>query len=143
LLLRQAFCATDSGVKNPEGKTVARILVVDDEPMLRRTFRSILEKAGHVVIEAEDGAQAISMFSAHKPDLVLTDIIMPNREGVEFIGELRRQDRDVPIIAISGGGSTGGDLFLTLATHLGATQTLHKPIRQAALLEAVDACLKP
>lgn len=120
---------------------MAHILVVDDEPMLRHTFRAILEKAGHDVSEAEDGAQAIAMFSKQKPDLVLTDIIMPNQEGVEFIGELRRRDQDVPIIAVSGGGSTGGELFLTLATHLGATQTLHKPVRQAALLEAVAACL--
>jgi DNA-binding response OmpR family regulator len=120
---------------------MANVLVVDDEPMLRRTFRAILEQAGHVVVEAEDGARAIALFSAHKPDLVITDIIMPNREGVEFIGEMRRHDREVPIIAISGGGSTGGELFLTLASHLGATRTLQKPIRQAALLEAVDACL--
>jgi DNA-binding response OmpR family regulator len=129
--------------KNPQGVAVANILLVDDEPMLRRTFRAILEQAGHVVAEAEDGARAIASFVANKPDLVITDIIMPNREGVEFIGELRRQDREVPIIAISGGGSTGGELFLTLATHLGATRTLHKPIRQAALLEAVAACLSP
>jgi CheY-like chemotaxis protein len=120
---------------------MAHILVVDDEPMLRRTLRAILENAGHTVAEAEDGKQALKMFSADKPDLVLTDIIMPNREGVETIGELRQLDAQLPIIAMSGGGSTGGDLFLTLAIQVGATRTLAKPLRQAELLEAIAACL--
>jgi DNA-binding response OmpR family regulator len=120
---------------------MARILLVDDEPMLRRTLRAILEKAGHVVAEAGDGDVALAMFSEDKPDLVITDIVMPNREGVETIRELRALDANVPIIAISGGGNTGGDLFLTLASHLGANQTLTKPIRQATLLETVNDCL--
>jgi DNA-binding response OmpR family regulator len=120
---------------------MARILVIDDEPMLRRTLRGILERAGHTVAEAEDGDQALVLFADHEPDLVLTDIIMPNREGVEMIGELRRRNSNVPIIAMSGGGAAGGDLFLTLARRLGATWTLNKPIRQATLLDAVDACL--
>jgi CheY-like chemotaxis protein len=120
---------------------MASILVVDDEPALRRTLRSILEKAGHSVAEAGDGSEALVSFAADKPDLVLTDIIMPNREGVEMIGEMRRRDANLPIIAMSGGGTAGGDLFLTLARHVGATRTLEKPIRQSDLLEAVDACL--
>lgn len=121
---------------------MAQILLVDDEPMLRRTLRTMLEKAGHAVTEAADGQQALMMFTAARPDLVLTDIVMPNREGVETIGEMRLRDASVPIIAMSGGGSsTNGELFLSLAHHLGASQTLSKPIRQAALLEAVDACL--
>ena len=74
---------------------------------------------------------------------MVTDIIMPNREGAETIGEMRRLEPDLPIIAMSGGGSRGGDLFLSLAERLGATATLAKPIRQAELLETVDRCLKP
>ena len=109
--------------------------------MLRCTLRAILKKAGHTVAEAEDGNQALKVFSANKPDLVLSDIIMPDREGVETIGELRQLDAQVPIIAMSGGGSTSGDLFLTLAIHAGATRTLAKPIRQTDLLEAIAASL--
>jgi len=120
---------------------MARILLVDDEPMLRRTLRTILEKAGHEVTEAGDGDQALLMFEEDKPDMVITDIVMPNREGVETIREMRRLDTRLPIIAMSGGGNTGGDLFLRLASLLGANHTLSKPIRQAVLLEAVDACL--
>jgi DNA-binding response OmpR family regulator len=122
---------------------VAHILVVDDEALLRRTLRAILERAGHTVSEAQDGKRALEMFDANKPDLVLTDIIMPDREGIETIGDLRNRDPKLPIIAMSGGGSTGGDLFLTLARNLGATQTLAKPIRQSVLLDAVEACLSP
>src|SRR5690242_8002624 len=98
---------------------MAQILVIDDEPMLRRTLRAVLERAGHTVVEAEDGNQGLEQFNVQRPDLVLTDIIMPNREGVETIGEMRRQAPDLPIIAMSGGGTRGGDLFLTLAERLG------------------------
>ena len=120
---------------------MGQVLLVDDDPMLRRMLRAMLERAGHVVIEAEDGDQGMAMFVEHKPDLVLTDIIMPNREGVEFIGALRRENSHAPIIAMSGGGSKGGELFLRLATQLGATRTLDKPIRQETLLATVDDCL--
>ncbi|HLZ74191.1 response regulator [Phenylobacterium sp.] len=120
---------------------MAFILVVDDEQMLRTTLRAILQRAGHEVAEAEDGAKAMELFRVNTPDLVITDIIMPNREGVETIGEMRAAAPDLPIIAMSGGGSRGGELFLSLAARLGATQTLAKPIRQAELLAAVDACL--
>ena len=120
---------------------MANILVVDDEQMLRRTLRALLERAGHTVVEAEDGDEGFALFRSQSFDLVLTDIIMPNREGVETIGEMRRHAPDLPIIAMSGGGSRGGELFLELAQKLGATATLAKPIRQAELIAAVDACL--
>ena len=121
---------------------MAVILVIDDEQMLRRTLRVILERAGHTVVEAEDGDRGLAAFKAERPHLVLTDIIMPNREGAETIGEMRRLAPDLPIIAMSGGGSRGGELFLTLAKRLGASATLSKPIRQAELVAAVEACLK-
>jgi DNA-binding response OmpR family regulator len=120
---------------------VARILIVDDETLVRRTLRAMLERAGHVVDEADNGETALRVFAAETPDLVITDIVMPDREGVETIGDLRKANPDLPIIAISGGGSIGEDFFLTLAAQFGATRTLSKPIRQADLLAAVDACL--
>jgi len=120
---------------------MARILVIDDEALLRRTLRTMLERAGHSVAEAEDGREGLKLFLAEPFDLVLTDIVMPNSEGVETIGDMRRRDASVPIIAISGGGSAGGELFLRLATQLGATRTLAKPIRQADLIKAVNDCL--
>jgi DNA-binding response OmpR family regulator len=121
---------------------MAQILIVEDEQMLRATLRAILQRAGHEVAEAEDGAKAMKIFQATRPDLVITDIIMPNREGVETIGEMRAIAPDLPIIAMSGGGSSrGGELFLELASQLGATRTLTKPIRLADLFVAGEACL--
>ena len=104
---------------------MANILVNEAEDMLRRTLRTRLERAGHTVVEAADGDEGMAQFKLQRPDLVLTDIIMPNREGVETIGEMRREAPDLPIIAMSGGGSRGGD----------------KPIRQAELIAAVERCL--
>lgn len=120
---------------------MALILVVDDEPLMRRTLRAGLEAAGHQVEEAEDGNEALKKFTELKPDLVVTDIVMPDREGVETIGAMRRLAPDAPIIAMSGGGSVGGTLFLELAEQLGATRTVAKPIRNADLLRLVDECL--
>jgi DNA-binding NtrC family response regulator len=121
---------------------MASILVIDDEVLMRTTLRTALEKAGHQVAEARDGNQGMKVFAEVRPDLVLTDIIMPDREGIEMIREMRSLDPDVPIIAMSGGGSVGGDLFLELAARLGATRTLSKPIRNADLVAAVDECLQ-
>lgn len=133
--------ATHGCSVNKKRWAMALVLVVDDEPLMRRTLRTALEKAGHQVEEAQDGNEGLKKFSALKPDLVLTDIVMPDREGVETIGQLRRLDSEVPIIAMSGGGSVGGTLFLDLAKQLGATRTVNKPIRNADLLVMVDECL--
>lgn len=120
---------------------MAVILVIDDEPMMRRMLRVMLERAGHTVLEAKDGNKGLAQLARGAPDLVLTDILMPDREGVETIGEIRRLAPDLPVIAMSGGGSIGGDLILTIAEKVGATRTLAKPIRQDDLLAAVDAAL--
>jgi DNA-binding NtrC family response regulator len=121
--------------------SMAAILLIDDEPMLRRTIRTMLERAGHTVSEAGGGADGVSAFRQKRPDLVLTDMAMPDGEGVECIRELQSLDAAVPIIAMSGGGSVGGTLYLTLASQAGAQQSLQKPFRRDALLAAVDSCL--
>lgn len=120
---------------------MAFILVVDDDAMLRTTLRSILERAGHEVAEAADGKLGLACYRARRPDLVLIDMIMPNREGGETIMELRAGGGDVPIIAMSGGGFDGGALYLTIASEVGADRVLKKPIRAHDLLQAVEACL--
>ena len=120
---------------------MALILVVDDEPLMRRTLRTALERAGHQVEEAQDGNEGLRLFREHKPDLVLTDIVMPDREGVETIQAMRALDPEMPIVAMSGGGSVGPELFLDLAQRLGATRTIAKPIRNAELTALVDECL--
>jgi CheY-like chemotaxis protein len=120
---------------------VARILVIDDEDELRSMLRQMLEHAGHEVAEAVNGAAGIEIYERDAPDLIITDIIMPEKEGVETIIALRRADPALPIIAISGGGRLDATDFLTMAKKLGARHTLTKPFRRDQLLEAVGECL--
>lgn len=120
---------------------MARILVVDDEPLFRQTLRSILEAAGHEVAEAADGEECLRRYRAARPDVIMMDIVMPVKEGIETITELRRTDPDLSIIAVTGGGSIGTKLLSDIALAVGATAALAKPVRREDLLSAVDACL--
>ena len=110
---------------------MARILIIDDEPNLRSTLRRTLHQAGHQVSEAGNGAEGIDSYERDPPDLVITDIFMPEKEGIETIIALHRADPDLPIIAISGGGHSGDMDFLCVAEKVGARHTLsypHEPI---------------
>ncbi len=120
---------------------MARILVVDDEEVIRSTVRQILERAGHEVREAADGALALRAFREQGADLVLTDIIMPEMEGVETTVALRKISADVKIIAMSGGGRTRNLDFLKVARKLGADGVLPKPFGMKDLLSAVEQAL--
>lgn len=120
---------------------MARILVVDDEELARFTIRDILETAGHVVDEAANGNEAIASQVADPFDLIITDIVMPEKEGVETIIELRRDYPDLKIIAISGGGRTKNMDFLKFADEFGADKILAKPFSEEELLERVNECL--
>lgn len=120
---------------------MARILVVDDEELARFTMREILEGAGHEVEEAKNGAQGISLQRSRRFDVVVTDIIMPEKEGVQTIIELRQEFPSLPIIAISGGGRTRNLDFLKIAEQYGAKKILPKPFSEEELLSAVEGCL--
>ena len=120
---------------------MARILIIDDEDELRFLLRQMLEHAGHEVTEAVNGAEGIELFERDSHELIITDIIMPEKEGVETILALRRTDPKLPIIAISGGGRLDATDFLTMAKKLGARHTLAKPFRRDQLLDAVSECL--
>ncbi len=120
---------------------MARILIIDDEDELRSMLRRMLEQVGHEVTEAVNGTEGIQSYEQDRPDLIITDIIMPEKEGVETIIALRRADPDLPIIAISGGGRLEATDFLTMAKKLGARHTLSKPFRRDQLLEAVGECI--
>jgi DNA-binding NtrC family response regulator len=120
---------------------MARILIIDDEPNMRSMLRRMLHRAGHQVSEAGNGAEGIDSYERDPPDLVITDILMPKKEGIETIIALHRADPDLPIIAISGGGRSGGRDFLSSAEKLGACHTLPKPFRGDRLLSAVSECL--
>ena len=116
---------------------MARILIIDDDDQFRRMLRNMLERAGHEVGEAPDGNVGIRFYRENHSDLVITDLIMPEKEGLETIQELRRDFQDIKIIAISGGGQFGPENYLYLAKKLGAHRTFTKPIEREALLGAV------
>jgi DNA-binding response OmpR family regulator len=121
---------------------VARILIIDDEDQPRRMLQQVLIRAGYEVIEARDGNQGLQLFRASPTDLIITDILMPEKEGLETIIDLRREFPAVKIIAISGGGRTGNLNFLEVAKRLGAQRTLQKPFELQEMIAAVRELLQ-
>jgi CheY-like chemotaxis protein len=120
---------------------LATILVVDDDAKVRTVLTRMLRSAGHSVVGASDGRQALEVAGAELFDLVVTDILMPEVEGLETITRLQSSSPQVPIIAISGGGRVDGRLCLELASSMGAKAVLRKPIELAELLGAVKQAL--
>jgi CheY-like chemotaxis protein len=120
---------------------MAKILVIDDDGGMRRTASRMLRRGGHKVVEAEDGAEGLRVFRTERPDIVVSDIVMPKKEGIETIRELRREDPALLILAISG-DLTGSAAYLHFAKMLGANGTLAKPFRAADLLREIDKLIQ-
>jgi CheY-like chemotaxis protein len=106
---------------------MTRILLIDDDDQFRGMLRQVLGKEGHEVVEARNGKDAITLFRGEPTDLVISDIFMPEQEGLQTICDLRREFPDVKIIAISAGGSGGSMNFLSAAQMFGAQRALWKP----------------
>ena len=119
---------------------MARILVVDDDPHVRELLKDALMREGHEVVEASNGDLGIASYRAEGADVVITDLLIPVKEGMEMIRELQKEDPNVKVIAISGGGIKGAD-YLPLAKDLGAVATLQKPFRMQEMIEAVENAL--
>ena len=120
---------------------MARILVVDDDDLIRRLVVKTLERAGYEVVASADGRQAAQEYDKDPTDLIITDLFMPEKEGMEIIMELRRDHPDVKIIAISGAGSLGPTGYLEVARMIGASRTLAKPFGKEELLNTVRELL--
>lgn len=120
---------------------MANILVIDDDGAVRRLVRRVLELGGHTVVEAGDGAEGMKMYHAHVVDVVITDLYMPDQDGIETIQLLRDEAPDCRILAISGGASVGAEGSLRDAQMLGADDVLAKPFDHAQLLDAVERLL--
>jgi len=120
---------------------MATIVVIDDDDGVRETVARMLKGASHEVHEAADGDTGLELCLEVKPSIVVTDILMPQKEGIETILALKRADPSIRIIAISGGGRIGSTDILTMARQLGADDVLEKPFRRAELLAAIDRLL--
>jgi CheY-like chemotaxis protein len=116
------------------------ILVIDDDGLVRSYLRDVLDAGGYTVSEASDGEEGLRQFQDAVPDLVLCDLYMPGREGMETIRELKRLRPDVPVVAMSGGSAAMGD-YLPLAKALGAADALRKPVSPEHLLQTVARLL--
>jgi len=121
---------------------MARIIIVDDDVQIRDMLRQMLERAGYEVVEAPNGKVALRLCREKPADLVITDLIMPEMEGVETIMKLRHDFPDVKIIAISGGGRAGLEEYLYSAEKLGALRTFTKPFNRKEIIAAVNELLK-
>ena len=121
---------------------MARILVVDDDMSIRALLREILEEDGHQVDEAADGKQGVASYRTKPVDLVITDMLMPEKDGVELIMELQENFPDIKIIAMSGGGrGLDAQFSLRVAKDFGAIQQLEKPFTAKQVLATVQRVL--
>ncbi len=116
---------------------MASILIIDDDAQFRAMLRQMLSRAGYEVLEASNGKEGMRTYRDKPTDLVITDLIMPEKEGIETITELRREFPDVGIIAISGGGKMGPEDYLLGAKLLGAQRILTKPLEKEEILEVI------
>jgi len=119
-----------------------RILIIDDEQQIRSMLRLMLEREGYEVVEASDGIEGIKAYRQKPADLIITDLIMPNKDGIGMIIDLHKEYPDVKIIAMSGGGLNKPEGYLKGAKKLGAACTLTKPIDREKMLRAVKNTLK-
>jgi len=120
---------------------MAKILVIDDEYLVRITVSTMLQRDGHRIIAASDGALGLAAMREEPADMVITDFLVPNKEGIETIAELRRTYPGLKIIAMSGGARMMDTRYLRVAKQLGADAVLRKPFKSAALWDAVNVRL--
>lgn len=120
---------------------MARILVIDDDPWVLKIFRQILEDEGHEITTANNGQEGIDLFRQNPAELIITDMVMPVKDGLKMIMELEKEFPNVPAIAISGGGVIGAERYLTLAESIGTRKNLTKPVSKQDLIDAVNYVL--
>ena len=122
---------------------MARILLIDDDELIRETLCMVLEDAGHQVLTAENGRVGLSKLEQHPVDLVISDLFMPDMEGLETMRIIRQRQDDIKIIVISGGAlNLRKDMYLENAELLGADACLSKPFHNRELTDLVDQLLK-
>ena len=119
---------------------MAKILLIDDEPALLDVYSAMLAKAGHQVLLASSAREGLAAFSRHCPEVVITDVILPDESGLNLVLELTRP-KTAAVIVVSGTDTVGGRDLLSFTTLLGARRALRKPVRRADLIDAIDDVL--
>lgn len=120
---------------------MAKILVVDDEPLICSMLSTRLSRAGHDVMTTRNGREAIVLQQQAPSQILIVDIMMPEKDGLETIMHLHAENPDIKIIAISGGSRIGNVDLLELASQYGAVEVFHKPLDHQQLLHVIDKCL--
>lgn len=120
---------------------MANILLVEDDDSLAKVIEEILKIHGHSVVRAKNGIEAIRQYNAGSIDLVLTDIVMPDMEGLELIHKLHRTAPQIKIVAMSGGGLNNAPIYLSIAKNFGAIEVLAKPFSGDELIASIQAAL--
>ena len=118
-----------------------RILIIDDEPHILLMLKKMLERAGYEIDLASNGKEGLALFQNKPSDLVITDIIMPEKEGLETIREMRRIQSELKIIAMSGGGKISAENYLETAKIFGASRIIEKPFSQQDMVSAARELL--
>ncbi|MEN8229668.1 MAG: response regulator [Bacteroidota bacterium] len=118
-----------------------KILIIDDEPHILLMLKKMLERAGYAIDLASNGNEGLNIFNQNPSDLVITDIIMPDKEGLETIREMKRIQPDLKIIAMSGGGKISAENYLETAKIFGASRIIEKPFTQQLMVSAVNELL--
>jgi CheY-like chemotaxis protein len=121
--------------------TKRRVLLIEDEPLLRDTLREAFEGAGFELTEAANGKEGIRSFETAPADIIVTDILMPEKDGLETIIDLRKRHPGLKILARSGGDRTGNRQYLRIAKEFGAVRVLPKPFRPKEILTVVEEIL--
>lgn len=119
------------------GNQGLKVLIIDDDPFIRMALCGILRRMNCRTIVADEGIKGVALFKSERPDVVITDLLMPYKEGFETICEIRAIDPNVRIVAMSGGGATKNFEFLGMAKKLGASWTMPKPFNAGSVREAL------
>jgi CheY-like chemotaxis protein len=128
--------------QNKQTSDQPSVLVIDDDETIRVLLRTILEREGYRVVDAPDGDKGLRQYQESPTDVVITDLIMPGKEGIETIRDLRKKFPHVKIIAVSGGGRIGPESYLKMAKGVGALRTLSKPFDRMVLLKTVQEVME-
>lgn len=122
---------------------MGKILIIDDDPTIQKLFSQFLESKGHLVVQATNGRTGMRMMAEDRPDLIITDILMPEMDGLEILMKIRSTHDDMPVIAISGGMRGFPLNFLHQAKLFGARHVFEKPVSLEVLYRAVTELLPP